>query len=527
MRALLIIACFVSTSAEQHGFSSALTMIQNQMSSLKLDGDSRSAGLAQGRALIINSMLSEFEGTTEMSDEVRTELNKIPPIINSIIDDLKTDKGTHDTSISAVASMFSGCVVSATKLADESAKNQSDKDDKNHSDCRSNLFSSWIAMAGTNMPQQANTACHAFWDFVEENPDNKNSGNNGDANEMCEWKNEMDAGTDDPSQEKGVTVAEKLFRQRDNWYSQDGLTEKFMEEYERLRDDCKTKFQTLSDQTSDCNKEQTDYRGSYCTWAQRRLSRCNEEDECYDKAVEHRHKVISYVCPAQAQRKEDAAVLKYLICLVNWLVTQQNDPKELQKMLDSCANELCDAPSIATVTEGGVEYTNCSVISCPKYHDEFGNDMPAQPDQESCVVEDPDFVAMFGATNPTRTATHPGDLNVANVFTLQDYPYSNLQGDNLPLFGLAHHLEHWQYSWPISGLWKWQEWKVSTWNGWLYGDVSLRNGVSADGLSTFHSYFEVQWTANCPITDRRYVRTSHSRSPCSYYEGDAETTCNR
>lgn len=290
MRCFATLALLTLAGADQSSFSSGVAELQNSLQTLSLSGQNSHAGLASGRRLIVESMLTTAEKA--LPEKAKTILRNVSALLQTILDDLISD---HDLDVEQLNSSvsFGSCVndeqVTAGGVLEEAANTLRTE----HVTCREQE-----ALLFTD----DSTKCRDMSSLLQ-----------GMIPQDCDFG--------------GLSVTDVADRQTihtklsDNagWFTANHKS------FKTLSADCQDADALLTAKTSECNTDFTNFETKVCEFADHRHVRCAAEQNCYTGHKNHYESQVGDLRENGNQRTKDAQMITYLQCLVDKLILDQGD----------------------------------------------------------------------------------------------------------------------------------------------------------------------------------------------------------
>lgn len=342
MRALIFAALSVSVLAEESAFSTSVQFLKEEAKSLDLGSSGYSSGVAKGRQLVLQTVLSEVESYGSLSPAAAAALAGIPALLQSILDLITAARDADNTIAGSYVALFAACTdaTNSEQTADAAALVTSDGALADLEACATTL--------ATNQGTY-DTACGALQTMlntittltcVVPGAPSGPASTQDDADTWITTTTTVTSSFGSPS--------------ADGWH----------QDFEALRPACTAAKNALTSQTSSCYVLHDTFNQAYCSYAQARTTRCDTEGSCYAGHLAAANTFNTAQATRAAQRENDAQVITSLKCLIEQMESNPTG-NDLDSWRAACAairaadyssyrGNQADIPTEVTCPDGGV-----------------------------------------------------------------------------------------------------------------------------------------------------------------------------
>jgi len=316
--------------------SNAASGINTLLSSLKLEGG-KEGGIAQGRKMIIESMLSKALASETLLPAAQATLsNDVIPLLDLILTNLQNERIQSQADVgSLIPADYSACDPVGEQNVDTAMKTTAD---------------TWFGYVQGNFSTLSDASMDADCQAMRTLMNNMHT----EASTLC---------TIPPQTSNDIPAWETLIDvQRFKFHNTDGTS--MYERYVAQRDLCQASYDAYNDQDIKGDHAQDEYESAYCLWANFRLNRCHSIYLCNQRQRENYDDVHARHLAANTARLEDAESVSIVRCYIHALAT----------------TNVTDA-SVATLDAAPY---NCGNFKGADYTGNYSITLPSRPADITC-----------------------------------------------------------------------------------------------------------------------------------------------
>jgi hypothetical protein len=378
MRALIFAALSVSVLAEESSFSASVQFLKESAKGLDLGSTGYSSGVAKGRQLVLQSILSEVESYNSLSPAAVTALDPIPALLDAILLEIAAARDADNAIADTYPALFAACTdpTNAEQVADSAALTASNNAMTALENCATELATD----QGTY-----DADCGALQTML-----------NTLTTLVCVVPGASGPASTQDDADLWISVTTTVTQNFGN-----PTTDGWHQQFEALRPACDAAKAALTSQLSSCYSLHSAFNTAYCSFAQARTARCSQEDTCYSGHQTDASAFNTAQAGRADQRENDAQVIASLRCLIQEMIDHPTG-NDLDSWRASCAaTRSADYSSYR-----GYQATIPGQVVCPD------GGVPASPGPivwatvyDTATVTEAVFDAALDptATNPTCT----------------------------------------------------------------------------------------------------------------------------
>lgn len=285
IRVAFILACSALARCEQASVASKVNMLLEHLAGLELAGEGPNTGIAKGRTMIVEHLLSGITSEEAITPPVAAVIQQIRDLFQVILTDFLADKVQDNIELNSSVGDWHHCA--DVEFDDRDMQYEKFAEDAAivHKECR-------------------DSQDMRYWTLRHE------------CEQMRLWLNSQSPPTCSPMPVSDVSSISDWYTLIDHeiWF------EGKVSMYKKLEKECEQQMILWDDRKHLCDNAQDTFEAYWCLYAGERHRYCNDREVCYNGTTWHYDQARERLGAIARRRVEDARRIHFMDCLLDELV---------------------------------------------------------------------------------------------------------------------------------------------------------------------------------------------------------------